>query len=135
MVLYTFSEQSCRYAFRGLDVRSLEKICRWFSGSSYLCSKDRDWLNTGKINPVSKEDPELKKEVKVNFLMTDDTIILRIGSLTTTWLKMKKIMACVILAKEIWTKQIKKPTSGNLEKLLNVELLEKAANSSIVKMV
>ena len=42
MVLCTFSEQSCRYAFRGLDVRSLEKTCRWFSGSWYLCSKDRD---------------------------------------------------------------------------------------------
>ena len=38
---------------------------------------------------------------------------------------MKKIMAWVILAKKIWTKQIKK--------LMNVELLEKAANS-IVKM-
>ena len=43
-------------------------------------------------------------------------------------------MAWVILAKEIWTKQIKKPTSDNLEKLMNVELLEKAANS-IVKAV
>ena len=67
--------------------------------------------------------------------MTDDTIISKIGSLTTNWLKMKKIMAWVILAAEIWTKQIKKPTSDNLEKLLNVELLQKAANSSIVTMV
>ena len=43
-------------------------------------------------------------------------------------------MTWVILAKEIWTKQIKKLTSDNLEKLINVELLEKAANS-IVKAV
>ena len=40
-------------------------------------------------------------------------------------------MAWVILAKEILTKQIKKPTSDNLEKLINVELLEKAANTII----
>ena len=63
--------------------------------------------------------------------MTNDAIILRIGLLTTSWLKMKKIMAWVILAKEILTKQIKKPTSDNLEKLINVELLEKAANTII----
>ena len=43
-------------------------------------------------------------------------------------------MAWVILAKEIWTKQIKKPTSDNLEKRMNVELLENAGNS-IVKMI
>ena len=39
-----------------------------------------------------------------------------------------------MLAKEIRTKQIIKPKSDNLGKIMNVELLEKAANS-IVKMV
>ena len=83
---------------------------------------------------MSKKDPELKKEVRFNFTAVDDTIISRIGLRTTVWLKMKKIIAWVILAREIWTKQIKKPTSNNLEKLMNVKLLEKTANS-IVKMV
>ena len=83
---------------------------------------------------MSKKDPELKKEVRFNFTAVDDTIISRIGLRTTVWLKMKKIIAWVILAREIWTKQIKKPTSNNLEKLMNVKLLEKTTNS-IVKMV
>ena len=83
---------------------------------------------------MSKKDPELKKEVRFNFTVVDDTIISRIGLRTTVWLKMKKIIAWVILARESWTKQIKKPTSNNLEKLMNVKLLEKTANS-IVKMV
>ena len=39
-----------------------------------------------------------------------------------------------MLAKEIRTKQIIKPKSDNLGKIMNVELLEKGANS-IVKMV
>ena len=47
---------------------------------------------------------------------------------------MKKTMAWVILAKEIWTKQIKRPTSDNLEKLMNVKLLEKSPRT-IVKMI
>ena len=120
------------YASRGLDARNLEKIHRWFSGLSFLWSQDNDCINSDKINPVIKKDPELKKEVRVNFTATDDIIISRIGLLTTKWLKMKKIMAWVILAKEIWTKRIKKPTSDNLRKLMNVELLEKAANSIVI---
>ena len=65
--------------------------------------------------------------------MTDDTIISRISLLTTSQFKMKKIIGWIMLAKEIRTKQIIKPKSDNLGKM-NVELLEKAANS-IVKMV
>ena len=133
--LYISSQSNpAHYESRGLDVRNLEKIHRWFSGQSFIWSKDRYWRSCDNINPVSEKDPELRKEVRVNFTVTDDTVISRVGLLTTSWLKMKKIMAWVILAKEIWTKQIKKPTSDNLEKLMNVEGLEKAANS-IVKMV
>ena len=66
--------------------------------------------------------------------MTDDTIISRISLLTTSQFKMKKIIGWIMLAKEIRTKQIIKPKSDNLGKIMNVELLEKAANS-IVKIV
>ena len=61
--------------------------------------------------------------MRVNFTATDDIIISRIGSLTISWLKMKKIMALLILAKEIWIKQIKKATSNNLRKLKDVEVI------------
>ena len=66
--------------------------------------------------------------------MTDDTIISRISLLTTSQFKMKKIIGWIMLAKESRTKQIIKPKSDNLGKIMNVELLEKGANS-IVKMV
>ena len=56
-------------------------------------------MDSGKINPLSKKDPELRKDVKVNFTGTDhsDTINSVIGLLTTRQLKMKKIMAWVKL--------------------------------------
>ena len=133
--IYISSQSNpAHYESRGLDVRNLEKIHRWFSGQSFIWWKDRYWRSCDNINPVSEKDPELRKEERINFTVTDDTVISRVGLLTTSWLKMKKIMAWVILAKEIWTKQIKKPISDNLEKLMNVEGLEKATNS-IVKMV
>ena len=97
----------------------------WIVDLTYLIAEQLNWSHTQFVRV---------NFVRVNFTVTDDTIISRIGLLTTRWLKMKKIMAWVILAKEIWTKQIKKPTFGNLEKLMNVELLEKVANI-IVKMV
>ena len=84
---------------RIIDIRNLEKIHRWFSDPSFLWSKDGDWLNSGKINPVSKKDLELKKEMRVNFTVTDGTIISKISLLTTRWLKMKKTTAWVIPAK------------------------------------
>ena len=83
---------------------------------------------------MREKDEELRKEVRVNFTVTYDAIISRIGLLTTRWLKMKQNMAWVILGKEIWTKQMKKPISENLEKLGNVQVLEKEPNS-IAKIV
>ena len=81
---YVFSQSNpADYASRGLDVRNLEKIHRWFSGPSFLWSEDSDWQSNDNINPVSKKDPELRKEVRVSFTVTDDTIILRIDLLTT----------------------------------------------------
>ena len=98
-------------------------------------SKNKDWLNNGENNVVSKEDSELKKEVRVTFTVTDDATISRIGLLTTWRLKMNNIMVLVMLAKEFWTMKIKKLTSDdNLRKLMNVELLEKVG-SSFVKIV
>ena len=100
-----------------------------------LWSKNKNWLNNGEINFVSTEDPELKKEVRVTFTVTDDATISRIGLLTTRRLKMNNIMVLVMLAKRFWTMKIEKLTSDdNLRKLMNVELLENVG-SSFVKIV
>ena len=40
---------------RGLDLRNLEKIHRWFNGPSPLWLKH--WRSSGNINPVTKKDP------------------------------------------------------------------------------
>ena len=100
-----------------------------------LWSKDKDWLNNGEINVASREDPELKKEVRITFTVTDHATISRIGLLTTRRLKMNNIMVLVMLAKRFWTMKIRKITSDdNLRKLINVEILGKV-ESSFVKIV
>ena len=80
----------------------MEKIDRWFSGPSFLWSKDRDWQSCENISPVSEKDPELRKEMRLNVAVTDETIISRIFLLTTRWLKLKKIMAWVMQHLAMW---------------------------------
>ena len=44
---------------------------------------------------------------------------------------MNNIMVLVMLVKEFWTMKIKKVTSDNLRKLMNVELLEKVGSKFV----
>ena len=75
---------------------------------------------------ITESDPELKSGVRVNLERINDDVISRLEALTLNWLKMKRVMAMVILAKNQWIKKIKKETDKP-SKPLNVEILENAA--------
>ena len=71
------------------------------------------------VRQITVSDPELKNGVKVNLARINDDAIFRLESLTLNWLKMKRIMAIVILAKNQWIK-IKNQTSYKQSKLLSI---------------
>ena len=71
------------------------------------------------VRQITVSDPELKNGVKVNLARINDDAIFRLESLTLNWLKMKRIMAIVILAKNQWIK-IKNQTSYKPSKLLSI---------------
>ena len=71
------------------------------------------------VRQITVSDPELKNGVKVNLARINDDAIFRLESLTLNWLKMKRIMAIVILAKNEWIK-IKNQTSYKQSKLLSI---------------
>ena len=71
------------------------------------------------VRQITVSDPELKNGVKVNLARINDDAISRLESLTLNWLKMKRIMAIVILAKNEWVK-IKNQTSYKQSKLLSI---------------
>ena len=58
------------YTSRALDERNSENIHRWFCGPSFFWSKDRDWLNSDKINSVSKKVCKKKRGIILLLLMT-----------------------------------------------------------------
>ena len=94
-------------ASRGLDSKNLGRIKRWFN------------------DPES--DLELKNGIRVILARINEDVISSLEALTLNWLKMKRVMVMVILAKNQQIKKIKKQTSDKQSKLLNVEMLENAA--------
>ena len=86
------------------------------------------WLGgDNTVRHIGESDPELKAGLRVNLARINDDVISRLEALTQNWIKMKKVMVIVILAKNQWIKKIKKQTSDKQSKLLNVEMLENAA--------
>ena len=103
---------------------------RWFNGPEFLWSCKETWLvGDNAVRHITESDPELKNGVRVNLTRINDDVILRLEALTLNWLKMKRVMAMVILTKNQWIKKIKKETSDKPSKPLNVEILEKQQQS------
>ena len=84
---------------------------RWFNGPEFLWSCKETWLvGDNTVRHITESDPELKNGVRVNLARINDDVISRLEALTLNWLKMKRVMAMVTLAKNQWIKKIKKET-------------------------
>ena len=94
-------------------------------GPEFLWSWKETWLGEDNaVGKITESNLELKSGVRVILArIHDDDVISRLETLTLNWLKMKRVMAMVILAKNQRIKKIKKQTSGEQSKLLNVEML------------
>ena len=107
-------------ASRGLDSKNFGRIKRWFSNPEFLWSCKETWLGgDNTVRQITHNDPELKNGVRVNLARINDDVISRLESLTLNWMKMKRVMAMIILAKNQWIKKIKKQTSDKQSKLIN----------------
>ena len=53
----------------------------------------------------SLNDPELKKEMNVNTLTIENELLPRLESMTSSWIKKKRIMAIIIMDKDFWLKR------------------------------
>ena len=108
-------------ASRGLDLKNHGRMKRWFNGPEFLWSCKETWLvGDNTVRHITESDPELKNGVRVNLARINDDVISRLEALTLNWLKMKRVMAMVILAKNQWLNKIKKQTSDKQPNLINV---------------
>ena len=93
-------------------------------GPEFLWSCKETWLGEDNaVGKITESDLELKNGVRVILARIHDYVISRLEALTLNWLKMKRVMAMVILTKNQRIQKIKKQTSDEQSKLLNVEML------------
>ena len=107
-------------ASRGLEVSQEELVTRWFNGPSFLYDATESWPAEENVE-VPVDDPELKKEVKVNNVKIEDSksILSIISSRVSNWQKQKRVVALVLRFVSICKGT--QPKSTELQEILQAE--------------
>ena len=74
------------------------------------------------IKPVNEDNPELKNKLQLNIVKVDITVTSKLEMISSDWIKIRKIMAVVLLALNIWIKRITRPRPSETKALINMEL-------------
>ena len=113
---------------RGLDSKKKDQIKRWFVGPSFLWSRKQCWLEKFQLDEVSDEDPEVRKVVKVNVSnIQSSSMLSRLQEITSSWIKMKRIMVLIMVIKGVWLNRINKVSFLNqLNDSIDTEMIQKA---------
>ena len=110
-------------ASRGLDSKKKDQIKRWFDGPSFLWSRKQCWLEKIQLEEVSDENPEVRKVVKVNVSnIQSSSMLSRLQEITSSWIKMKRIMALIMVIKVSFLNQ--------LNDSIDTEMIQKAQSFS-----
>ena len=110
-------------ASRGLSVQDSEKVKRWFEGPQFLWEKDFPVVNGGNEVKIPDNDPEVlvtSKNCSVQLITYNISFLENIEERISNWMRIKRVLATVILFIEKLRKR-RKPDEG-----LNVEDIEKA---------
>ena len=74
---------------------------------------------------MNEDNPELKNKLQLNIVKADITVTSKLGMTSSSWTRIKKIMAVVLLAANAYVQRITKPRPSETTTLINIELLEK----------
>ena len=91
---------------RGLDSEKLSKIQRWFNGPAFFWSSEKTWLHDKQsIKPVNEDDSELKNKLQLVIVKADITVTAKLEMISASLIRIKKIMAVVLVATNVWIKR------------------------------
>ena len=128
---------------RGMNFKNFANTDRSFQSPEFLQKPQSLWQTSSVPVLLKPEDPELKKQVKINKTTVEDDLSGNIEEKYSCWLKMKRTIALVLIWKiNKEQKKEKMPTrskkvldfSNNNRNLLDVELLQEA-EKCVAKMV
>ena len=90
--------------------------------------RKRCWLEKSQLEEVSDEDTEVRKMVNINVTNIQNSFILsKLQEITSSWIKMKRIVALIMVLKGIWLNRIGKVSSLNqLNDSIDTEMIQKA---------
>ena len=75
---------------------------------------------------MNEDDSESKNKPQLNIVKADITATSELEIISSSWIRIRKIMAVVLLVANLWIKRITKPRPSEMTTLINMELLEKA---------
>ena len=115
-------------ASQDLDSKKKDQIRRWFDGPSFLWNRKQCWLEKSQLEEVSDEDPEVRKVFKVNVSnIQNSSVLSRLQEITSSWIKMKRITALIMVIKRNWSNRLGKVSSLNeLNNSIDTEMIQKA---------
>ena len=117
------------YASRGLSGSNNKHHDLWFNGSKFLWKSEFQWPKPIATN-IPDNDPEIKKEIKVNVMIMNVWVLEKLETSIWNWIKMVRLVAWVIKFKMILLTRIRKTSNRAREELqqgrLTVSLLDEA---------
>ena len=117
------------YASRGLSGSNNKHHDLWFNGSKFLWKSEFQWPKPIATN-IPDNDPEIKKEIKVNVMIMNVWVLEKLETSISNWIKMVRLVAWVIKFKMILLTRIRKKSNSAREELqqgrLTVSLLDEA---------
>ena len=84
-------------ASRGLDPRKETSSSRRFAGPAFLWQREELWPSYNVVSCVGDDDPEIKRDVKVNAVQLVNDVLENVKKRVSNWCKLKSIIALVLI--------------------------------------
>ena len=115
-------------ASRGISVREVEKVDRWFYGPSFLRGKEEEFLADTPSTDIADDDPEVILETKSNVALVNKVsevpgILEFLGTRVSNWSRMKGIVASISLFVDKLRKKKSRESTVLVEDLVAAERL------------
>ena len=99
-----------------------------FNAPSFLWQPERTWKVKQTNMQISADDPELKKEVVVNFAKSRRDLLKQLEDKISTWSRMKQVVPVMLKYKSILRRRARKDILDDNESLFESKLLRANRN-------
>ena len=112
-------------ASRGLNAARENSSSRWFQGPRFLWQEDKIWEKQTVNEELSKDDPDIKKDIKECTIIKNKDIIDHLSEKKSSWSKMKRITTIALCYEKRLLQSVQKKKGINIDdRQIGLESLE-----------